>query len=313
MSCARKYLFQRIFLGDKNAAKNSANSPRFICMSQTQETQVNSDGGNTKKLRLRSWFFTWNNPDISATQLTQLLAVADINKYAIQLEQGDSGTPHYQGVISYRNQITFQTLKALDSRIHWEPCHNLRAALGYCTKEQGRLDGPWTHNWTYEQPKNYLENPFPWQQECMDLIAAGQGDRKILWIADRGGGCGKTTLAKHLCSRGDALLVTGKAADIKCAVAGWLRRKRLGICIFHFTRTQEEFVSYQAIEEIKDGIFFSSKYESGMCIFEPPFVIVLANFDPDRSKLTGDRWDVRTIGWGDDGGGVRYGFLHHSL
>lgn len=259
---------------------------------------MNSDDGNTSDRRLRSWFFTYNNPEISATQLSQLLdGPGEINKYAFQLERGEGGTPHYQGVINYRNQIQFSSLRALDPNIHWEPCRSLRQALQYCTKSDTREDGPWVLGWEYKPRSWTIQNPYLWQQQVLERIHQGQGDRRIMWVADTAGGWGKTTLAKHLCGDLGGVLVTGRAADIKYAVAIHLRRRgSLRLCVFHFTRTQEEFVSYQAIEEVKDGLFFTSKYESGMCIFDSPFILVLANFHPDRSKLTGDRWDVNIIG-----------------
>lgn len=282
----------------KKIFRKTIKAARFYSRTRTHVTHMNSDEGNTKKPRLRSWFFTYNNPEISATQLTQLLTSAgDVNKFAFQLEVGESGTPHFQGVCCWRNQIQFSTLKHLDTNIHWEPCKNIRAALQYCTKSDTRKDGPWVLGWHYEPPRTWaIPTPHLWQSQVLERIRSGQGDRRICWIADPTGGWGKTTLAKHICGDLGGLLVTGRASDIKYAIAQRLRRGRMGTCVFHFTRTQEEYVSYQAIEEVKDGIFFSAKYEAGMCIFESPFILVLANFHPDRSKLTGDRWDVNVIG-----------------
>ncbi len=57
----------------------------------------------------------------------------------------------------------------------------------------------------------------------------------------------------------------------------------------------EDYVSYQALEEIKDGIFFSGKYEGGMKIFNSPHVICFANFSPAEHKLSGDRWVVEEV------------------
>lgn len=54
----------------------------------------------------------------------------------------------------------------------------------------------------------------------------------------------------------------------------------------------ENYVSYEAIESVKDGIFFSGKYESGMTIFNQPHIICFANFAPDIGKMSSDRWKI---------------------
>lgn len=36
----------------------------------------------------------------------------------------------------------------------------------------------------------------------------------------------------------------------------------------------------------------STKYESTTFFFNKPIVLVFANFKPDRSKLSSDRWNV---------------------
>nr|KAG5709282.1 hypothetical protein BaRGS_018034 [Batillaria attramentaria] len=79
----------------------------------------------------------------------------------------------------------------------------------------------------------------------------------------------------------------GKSTDTKHAYSG----ER--IVIFNLTRSQEDHINYEIIESIKNVIIFSPKYESGMKIFEPPHVVVFANFSPNLSKLSQDRWDIR--------------------
>lgn len=266
---------------------------------ESQESQEISPEGNTKKLRARSWFFTWNSPDISASQLISLLnGAGEVNKLAFQLERGDGGNEHYQGVCNFRNQLQFKSLKGLHTAIHWEKCRDLKRALEYCTKSDTRIDGPWTVGWQAGNggPK-FITDLLPWQRELEGYIGGGvQSDRGILWLWDHRGNCGKTAMSKRLVLKFGALFVTGKASDIKYAVAQAVSKRKIDIVVFHFTRSQEEFVSYQAIEEVKDGIFFSTKYESGMCVFDPPTIIIFANFAPDLNKLSIDRWDVRDLG-----------------
>lgn len=76
--------------------------------------------------------------------------------------------------------------------------------------------------------------------------------------------------------------------------------------MFNLARSLEDAVSYQAIEQLKDGVCFSSKYEARLKSFPPPHVIVFANFAPkleadvkSKGKLSKDRiWliDLDEIG-----------------
>ncbi len=67
-------------------------------------------------------------------------------KYAVwQLEQGENGTPHYQGYIECGKTRRFSHFKSILARAHFEKAQaDTDANEAYCTKEEGRLDGPWS-------------------------------------------------------------------------------------------------------------------------------------------------------------------------
>ena len=248
--------------------------------------------------RARSWCFTYNNPPIDWQQLHQLLEIGRILKLVGQRERGESGTEHYQGVVQYENQIRFSSLKAVDPSIHWEPCRNLRAALKYATKDDTRIDGPWSLGWKIPDPIRHIShgNLRHWQSDVLQLIQGEPNDRLVYWLFELGGGVGKTAFAKYLAIKHGALVLGGRGSDIKYGVGKWIRSHgELRCAVFHFTRSVEGYVSYQAIEEVKDGIFYSSKYESEMVVFNPPFILCLANFPPEMEKLSADRWKVGVI------------------
>ena len=54
-------------------------------------------------------------------------------------------------------------------------------------------------------------------------------------------------------------------------------------------------MNYEVIESVKNGVVFSTKYESQMKVFKTPHVIIMANFAPDESKMSSDRWDIRYL------------------
>ena len=94
----------------------------------------------------------------------------------------------------------------------------------------------------------------------------------------------------------NVICVQGKCTDIKHAVNALVKKGTPPRAVlFIFPRSVEDYVSYDAIESVKDGIFFSGKYDSGMCLFPNPHVYIFANFLPDLDKLTSDRWKIHTL------------------
>lgn len=241
----------------------------------------------------RAWFFTLNNPAYSAEQLEHHLHLLEPKAFVFQLERGEEGTPHYQGCIYLKSPQVMP--RHLDKRIHWEQCHSWVKAVRYCTKKETRQDGPWYFNVEPPAGITIITVLRPWQQLIVEELRTKPDSRKIIWMWEPTGNVGKTALAKYICSTFRALYLNGKGSDAKYAVSQYVKDKTLEVVVFGYPRTAEDYVSYASIEEIKDGIFFSNKYEAGMCMYDTPHVLVLANFEPDYSRMSADRWDVRQI------------------
>lgn len=248
----------------------------------------------------RGFIFTWNNPDKTPAEFLNMAKKHGAKKCVFQLERGENGTPHYQGYLYYLN-ARFE--KAISKHYGmWCQCaENDNAVQKYAQKERTKEDGPWGYGvkgfTVPEEVVETIEELREWQKEVDILTDYIPDKRSIHWFWEATGGVGKTEMAKYLCVRKNALYVQGKAADVKCALAKMKAEEQPmpKIVIFGFTRSNENFVSYEAIEAVKDGIFFSGKYESGMVIMNSPHVIVFANFPPELSKLSLDRWQIKEI------------------
>lgn len=124
------------------------------------------------------------------------------------------------------------------------------------------------------------------QETTINLINK-QNDREILWVYDEKGGAGKSVLTNYLIDNDDAFFCNGgKLSDIAHAY------NYEKIVIFDLPRCNEDFTPYKAMESFKDGRLFSPKYDSKMKRFEPTKVVVFANFEPDKRKLSMDRWNI---------------------
>lgn len=94
----------------------------------------------------RRWCFTINNPG-DEDHCHQHWSGWQGARYGIcQLERGDGGTPHYQGYVEFSAPKRLSWLKAnCNPRAHWSAARGDQAAnIAYCSKQEGRVDGPWT-------------------------------------------------------------------------------------------------------------------------------------------------------------------------
>jgi len=262
---------------------------------------VPGEGGNTSHPSPAvHWCFTLNNPE--KEDFAEICSIgSNCSKVLImQEETGENGTPHIQGYFAFKKKIRPKNL--FNRKIHWEKCRNPSAAREYCQKDDTRtgrrcrmMDGK-------EAMIRSLEDkfePYPWQQEVIDLVRTEPDKRSIHWFWEKDGGTGKSTLCKHIVKKFNAIMVTGKAADMKCAIAKRFEVTGAGydVVIVNLPRSfNKEYLSYTGLEEIKDGLFFSGKYESGMVITDCPHLIVFANEPPDTSKMSADRWVIKNLG-----------------
>ncbi len=135
-----------------------------------------------------------------------------------------------------------------------------------------------------------------WQNEIIEMIQHVADNRSIYWYWSHTGNIGKSALAKHMLLKYGAILGGGKASDSYFAIKERIKKKEsVDVVLFSIPRSLGNKCDYEALECVKDGMIFSSKYESGQCLFNPPHVIIFANHAPDLSMLSEDRWKVKCL------------------
>lgn len=247
----------------------------------------------------KKWVFTLNNySDEQLVLLKQRLEIMG-EKYIVGKEVGEEcGTPHLQGWVVFKNRTRPITSVGI-KEIHWEKQKGTdQQCIDYCQKE-GNV---WIAKGCGEVKKR-LKDPlegkelYPWQQFVLDLIKEEPNDRDIYWFWEPIGNIGKTSLIKHIVMNNDnCTVVDGKAADAIHGITEMVRKGNDPKVVFmDIVRTQEGRISYAAIEKIKNGMFFNTKYETGMVLYDCPHVIVFANWPPDIHALSKDRWQIYTI------------------
>ncbi|AJP36460.1 replication-associated protein [Avon-Heathcote Estuary associated circular virus 24] len=144
-------------------------------------------------------------------------------------------------------------------------------------------------------PKPILQegDPNAWQTTLIEALGLDPDDRKIYFYVDETGGSGKSWLTRYLMTSRDDVqaLSIGKRDDIAHAID--VTKK---VFLFNVPRTQMEFLQYSILESLKDRMVMSPKYNSMMKVLHSvPHVVVFSNEEPDRTKLTADRFAVTHI------------------
>lgn len=256
--------------------------------------------GNTDtfpaKRACKHWGYTLNNPTDEERDLLIQESKNRCLSWRFQREVGECGTPHFQGYMGLKKKATLKVMKTINARAHWFAAANQRdpSALKEYVQKLETCTGEWWGNFrplTIEKPTN------DWQLRIIDEIATPADLRTIHWIYDPEGGRGKTHLCKYLAVHHGALVLCGKGSDMKYAICQAVQAGNAPeVILIDLPRSVDlTYLSYSGLEEIKNGLFFSPKYEGAMCTYHNPHVYVFANKRPDMSQLSYDRWDVRDI------------------
>lgn len=284
-----KYKLQKSWspeAGDKAVASSSQPKPAGNTKIPLADAPVHPYGKVGKpKYQLYRWVFTLNYELSQASQLCQVLK-EHCKEFVFSGELSKTGYKHWQGCLSLKNKEYFDTIKNLlfPNQVHLEGCNNWFKAKAYCKKSETHIEGPYDEKSIFIKT---IEELRPWQQNIEKICCEEPDDRSVYWLWDNGN-TGKTSFCKYMAVKYNALIFNnGAFKDIAYAIPLNPR-----IVIFNITRDLEEKVNYSAIEAIKDGMIFSAKYESGMKLFNSPHVIIFANFPPDLSRLSSDRWKI---------------------
>lgn len=140
----------------------------------------------------------------------------------------------------------------------------------------------------------------PWQSALLDVVNETPCPRKIHWMWDQEGNKGKSWMANYLgCMMKACLLTSGKKADLAYIFV----QNPSKIVVFDLSRTTapteegKHYLDgvYSLAEDLKNGRVISTKYESKTIFFEPCHVIFFANYPPDMTKWSEDRYFITRL------------------
>ncbi len=241
------------------------------------------------------WVFTVNNH--TEEDVEQIIAWMGVccSQWTMQEERGATGTMHLQGVLRMRKKVRFEQLKNEWPKWHIQKCKGGKKAWEYCMKD----DTATGRNWgTEERAESLWDDPL-WAEWQFEVVRIAKSDRRaarrdVNWYWSDAGKTGKSSMATWLMDKMGAVLCTGNARDMKCQIALKMKDSqwRPKICVWDVPRHKGCCVTWDGIEELKDGRFFSGKYESTTCRFNAPHVFVFANVPPPTAAMSEDRWNI---------------------
>lgn len=239
------------------------------------------------------WSWTLNNyTSDDVEQLEQILS-HECRWYIFQEETGEQGTPHLQGNFALFTKQRMTQLRQIHPGIHWEPTKSVKASILYCSKYETRTGRVYAKGIAIPDPLD-IDEPYGWQLQVMNILKDKPDKRTIHWFWEASGNVGKSTLCKYLVCKHDALMLTGKSSDMYHMISKFPNKRK--IILVDCPRSQQDYLNYGALEQIKTGLIFSGKYEGTQLVFNCPHVIVFANAPPQNMDcFSSDRWNIVNI------------------
>lgn len=242
------------------------------------------------------------------------------SKWVFQLEEAPTtGEPHFQGRFHLKTKMRLRTLIRVPEfeRIIGKAFRlsvtssNTGKEFDYVMKEDSRIEGPWMDE-AQEKKMKAAEPPpppkatkavtmldekglLPWQQTLYDMSKT-YDSRKIDVIYDTTGGIGKTVFKKWMKFHGHAhqVPIINNSKDLLQGVMSIIKAKGERNCfILDFPRsaTQSMYSQlYAAVEDIKSGYCYDTRYKFEDIDFDEPRVFIFTNNLPPKEYLSADRW-----------------------
>lgn len=152
------------------------------------------------------------------------------------------------------------------------------------------------HDFIQDNIPKKLVDPHPlreWQQQLNHDLLLAADRRKVIFIVDYTGNTGKSWFCHYYCSihENAQVILPGKKADMSYVLDPLIR-----VLFVDAPRSKQgEYLQYDFLEDVKNGYVFSPKYESRIKTLDKVHVVVMMNEQPDQTKLSRDRYDIRII------------------
>ncbi|QDM14413.1 replication-associated protein [Porprismacovirus porci19] len=221
-----------------------------------------------------------------------MIEMNDCKKWVIGKETGKNGYEHWQIRLETSNPDFFEWVKDHIPNAHVEKAEKGVDECGYETKE-----GQFVRS--SDRTENLIQRygEFrPNQKRALQALQATNDRQVVVWY-DETGNVGKSWFTGALWERGLAYVTPPTIDTVKgliqwvasCYIdGGW--RPYVIIDIPRSWKWSEQL--YSAIESIKDGLIYDTRYHSRMINIRGVKILCMTNTMPKLDKLSKDRWAI---------------------
>uniref|UniRef100_UPI004047DAAD hypothetical protein n=1 Tax=Polynucleobacter sp. TaxID=2029855 RepID=UPI004047DAAD len=239
--------------------------------------------------------FTYHDIDKTAKDIILLLNL-HCKKWCFQKEKGEeTGKEHWQGRFSLkikkrRNNIPMNLG-------HYSPTSTVNKDNDfYVCKEETRIEGPYKDDdeviYIPRQIRE-IDTLYPWQESIINKMNVWD-TRTINQVYDPTGNIGKTTLIGY-CRAYKLATKIPMCNDFNKVMEMVMCMPTAKNYIFDFPKclSKENLRGlYAAIEEIKNGYAYDTRYSFKDKFFDSPNIWIFSNEPPNYDYLSSDRWKL---------------------
>lgn len=230
------------------------------------------------------YMLTMPRTTVNKVLLKKFIQENDIHKWVIGYETGRSGYEHFQVRLQFGGD--FKRLKDWFGDAHIEEASDdwrYERKGGHFISSDDTLE---IRTCRFGQLRSN-------QRRVLDILSRS-GDRDVVVWYDRRGGVGKSFFTRYCYEKGLAYYVPPTVQDTKSLIqyvcAGYQGEKYIIIDIPRSARWSESL--YIAIETIKDGLVFDTRYTARIRDIWGVKILVLCNTFPNVGALSTDRWRI---------------------
>lgn len=227
---------------------------------------------------------TWSN----RVNLFRFLKEKDSHKWLVGYETGKGGYKHIQARfnVSMGKDDAFLCLKMLIPQAHLEECSDV-----WDYEAKGGVFVSSDDTKEMRQTRFGVPN---FQQRCWLAECHNNNDREVTVVYDPAGSHGKSWLCNHLFETRTGFIVPPTIDTVKGMMqwiaSGYKGETYLVIDIPRTLKWSDEL--YIAIESIKDGLVYDTRYNARMRNIRGVKVLIFTNTRPRIDALSKDRWVI---------------------
>lgn len=230
------------------------------------------------------WMMTLPRTGANKKLLKLFIEEKDIHKWVIGYETGRSGYKHFQVRLAWGGN--FDELQEWFSDAHIEQGED----EWYYETKSGRFV---SSDDTVDVRRCRFGRLRDNQKRVIDRLQL-QSDRGVTVWLDRHGNIGKSFLTRWLIERRMAYYVPPTIDNAKQIIqyvcAGYQNQPIIVVDIPRSAKWNNSL--YTAIEAIKDGVIYDTRYTAKMRDIWGAKILVLTNSEPQLDGLSRDRWDI---------------------